>query len=434
MANRYAISNGSWSNTSTWSTTFNGAGGASVPTTGDNAYTNNRNIAIDVDVTCDLISNVAENSATAGGTITLAVDGLTITANMRSGLVDLFTVTANVDLDVVGDLYGGTSNGVQAIVWNSPGTLTITGNIYPGTGGTTASTVNITHAAAVVNVIGNITGSSTTSVPAISHTSTGTLNIIGNLVGGSMSAAEAVELISTGALNITGNVTGGSSTTSYGLNLAGASIVVVNGNVTGGTIASAYGILNSTGTLTINGDVLGGGSSSTYGVFNSAAGTITINGTSTGSESGGPGVYNNTTGTINLVRAKGNSWGPTGGAIAVGYGVVNNNVTGVVIVEEVEYGPNGMIPTLGITFFKNVVTNKCITKTSGGTAGLVPAEEDVRDGVVYAGSTNTGTLKVPSADAVAAGVLIDDTIGTAVITIPTLANVLGQLLADNLST
>jgi hypothetical protein len=144
-----------------------------------------------------------------------------------------------------------------------------------------------------------------------------------------------------------------------------------------------------------------------------------------------------------LIRAKGNSYGPTGGAATVGYGVINNNVAGVVIVEEVEYGPNGMLPTLGVTFFKDAITNKCIVKTTSSqktlsdpsdTDNLVPDEVDVRDGVSYAGGIKTGSLKVPISSSVAAGVLIDNTVGTAVITIPSLASVVGQIVADSLNT
>lgn len=437
MANILASVNGPFNEGSTW------VGGV-VPTIGDNAYLNNKTISIDGNITCDLISNKADGGATVGGILTLAIDGVTITANLESASVDLLTVTSDVDLTVVGNLYGGTTNSIQAIFWNSPGTLTVTGTIVAGTGGTSASALLISHAASVVNVIGDVTGSSTTAVPPISLTSTGTLNITGNLVGGSFAAAEAVETTSNGFVNITGNVSGGSATTTYGLNVAGASTVVINGNVTGGSATSAYGVINALGgTVTINGNVTGGMTSSTYGAQNASSGTLNINGTSTGSESGGAGVQNSSTGTVNIKRAKGNSWGPTGTATAVGYGVLNNNVAGVVIVEEVEYGPNGMIPTLGITFFKDTITNKCITKTASGfktlsdptdTDNLVPNEEDVRDGVSYAGGVKTGSLKVPISSAVAAGVLIDDTVGSAVITIPSLASVVGQIVADSLNT
>jgi hypothetical protein len=48
-----------------------------------------------------------------------------------------------------------------------------------------------------------------------------------------------------------------------------------------------------------------------------------------------------------------------------------------------------------------------------GVAGDCPDESDVRDGVVYANSTQTGTLTVPPANAVSVGVPVDNTVGTA---------------------
>jgi hypothetical protein len=47
------------------------------------------------------------------------------------------------------------------------------------------------------------------------------------------------------------------------------------------------------------------------------------------------------------------------------------------------------------------------------TAMDSPAEADVRDGVVYANTTQTGTLAVPPANAVSVGTPVDNTVGTA---------------------
>lgn len=67
MATRYAITTGNWSSTATWSATNNGAGGASVPTTGDTADLNSQAVTLDVLT----ISPTQIQDVSAGGTGTL---------------------------------------------------------------------------------------------------------------------------------------------------------------------------------------------------------------------------------------------------------------------------------------------------------------------------------------------------------------------------
>jgi len=408
MANILAAAAGDFHDTGTWI-------GGVVPGVGDNAYTNNCAITITQDVTCDLISNRAENGATLGGTLVCATTGLTITAAMSAGNTTLLTVTATIDLNVVGNPLGGNANNIRAITWSSAGTLTVTGDPQGGATGSAAAVAN-NHTSGVVNIVGNPTGANATASLAVTNLLAGTLNVTGNCTGGNFAGSVGVSATA-GVVNIVGDCTGGNST-------------------------NAYGCSNTISTVNITGNVNGGGTTS-YGAYQTGAGTINISGTATGAETGASGALNNATGTINLKRAKGNSYGPTGAATVTGYGAVNNNVAGVLIVEEVEYGPNGMVPTLGVTFFKDVVTNKCLTRNlardiktlsdPNDTAGLVPAEEDVRAGVVYAGGVNTGTCEVPVPASVAAGVPVDDTVGTAVVTVDGLASVVGQLLSDALT-
>ena len=411
MANILANAAGDFHTGATWI-------GGVVPGVGDNAYTNTRAITITQDVTCDLISNRADGGATIGGTLVCATDGLTITANLQAGTTTLLTVTANIGLTIVGTTTGGTASNIRAVLWNSPGTLTVTGNPIAGTNGTAAGIAN-SHASGVINITGDPVASTTVASVAVSNTAGGTINITGNCTGGAFAASVCVNNTSTGTMNITGNCLGGATTTAYG---------AAN---TGG------------GTMNITGNCTGAGTTSS-GAHNNAAGTLNIVGTATGGESGASGATNASTGTLTVTRAKGNTWGPAGGASAVGYGVVNSNVAGVVIVTEVEYGSNGMLPTLGVTFFKATGTaNKCVTTlaSAGGAqnlvnaanvAGLCPAITDVRTGVVYGAATLTGTCAVPAASSVAAGVSVDATTGTAVITIPTINSLVGQIVADAL--
>ena len=49
MANKYAVANGAWSSTATWSDSDGGAGGASVPADGDAVF-----ILINISVLMDV--------------------------------------------------------------------------------------------------------------------------------------------------------------------------------------------------------------------------------------------------------------------------------------------------------------------------------------------------------------------------------------------
>ena len=96
---------------------------------------------------------------------------------------------------------------------------------------------------------------------------------------------------------------------------------------------------------------------------------------------------------------------------------------------EVEYGDNGLTPTTGIIFFTASTSNIALVQMVGGSTagskktlvdpistGFYPAIGDVRSGTSYAAGARTGTLAVPAASLVAAGVSVDNTTGTAAIT------------------
>jgi hypothetical protein len=61
-----------------------------------------------------------------------------------------------------------------------------------------------------------------------------------------------------------------------------------------------------------------------------------------------------------------------------------------------------------------------------GTSLGNPAVTDVRNGTTYASGALTGTLKVPPSSSVAVGVPVDNTVGTAIISITDM----GALLAS----
>ncbi len=405
MADRFAINAGNWSNTAIWSDTAGGAGGASVPTTGDAAHLNNRTVTVDTDITCDSITTRALNGATAGGT-------LTITANRT----------------------------VNAAIW--PGSTTVA----------TISTVGLT-----VNFNGEIQGSSTTaSSRGVTLAAASTMNITGNCIGGTgavTSASAVFNNTASGIINIIGDCS--ASNTNVAVNNALAGTINVTGNVYGCSAAATHnGIINTVGgTITVTGNAYGSdlynGIASPYasGAHNASTGVLEIIGSAFGGKGTAPGASNAVSGgTLNVTRAVGGPGGPGMAAPVIGLsvGILTAVSGGITYVKEIEFGNLGMPPAQGPVRFTAQLTNVCRLRLSNNStkdlvdpnnvSGLVPIEADVREGVTYAGGANEGTLAVAPASSVAAGVPTDNTVGTAVITIPILLNVVGQLLSDALTT
>jgi hypothetical protein len=223
MALIVSATSGNFSAGATW------VGGV-VPGVGDEAQAaNGHTITIDVDTTCDEVSNAGT------GIFTLA-DGVTLTANVTSKSttndrpVVQFTAASPAQGFIVGDIASGAARTLTgAVNNNSSGTLTITGN---ATGGSAGNAYGCNNASA------------------------GTLTITGNATGGSGTSAFGCNNASAGTLTITGNVTGGSAGSAYGCNNASAGTLTITGNVTGGTVATAFGAHNnSTGTMTVVGTI-----------------------------------------------------------------------------------------------------------------------------------------------------------------------------------
>lgn len=371
MALIVSAASGNFSAGATW------VGGV-VPTVGDEARASTgHTITIDVDTTCDEVSNAGT------GIFTLA-SGVTLTANVTNKSTT-------------------TSRNCLQFTAASPAVGAIVGNVTAGT---------VVAAVGVVN------------------TSSGTLNITGNATGGSANPSYGCNNNSTGTLNITGNVTGGSAGNTSGAFNSSTGTINITGNATGGSAGSGNGAQNnSTGIIVITGNATGGGGGSvSYGANNASTGTIIITGIATGGTiTSAAGVNNASTGTINLGRAKGSPYGPgnsgAGTAAAVG---ASNAGLGVIEIEELEFGAYGMSPTSGTGIrLKKVSTNAAIFNyvDSGSaktlvdaTQGQMPAESDVRTGVSYASGALTGTCAVPAAASVGFGVPVDNTTGTAALT------------------
>ena len=190
----------------------------------------------------------------------------------------------------------------------------------------------------------------------------------------------------------------------------------------GGTASTACGISTvlTANTVTVTGIVTGGTLAANFGC--QVAGVLTVNGISVGGIAGagvstGTGVF--------ATRAVGNGFGP-GSVGLTGAPGISNSGTSIVEVSELEYGPRGMSPIVGIVRLKkagsNTVTFNLVDSGPAKTLidatanAAMPAAADVRIGVSYASGALTGSCAVPAAGSVALGVPVDATFGTAVLT------------------
>lgn len=297
---------------------------------------------------------------------------------------------------------------------------------------------------------------------------TGRLNAVGG--GGFTSAANGITLTaniglesatSTGtsvfaytaaspnSMTIVGDVVGGASGNKYGISFASSGTVYVVCNnaltggfgVKGGIASSSQGINFSSGNLVITGKVGGSATASGAAGISASSGTITVTGTVEGSEFVNAVTLSNSA-ALDATTLKG---GPFGSGNSSGGKVptvaVSNTGTGACTALYLEFGALGCAPVSGpFAFTASVLNTVTAPKTGGGTKTLIdsnnsasyPSAANVRYDISY-GSGQKGTCYVPAASSVASGVLVDNTVGTAVITPAGLLSALG-LASGNLDT
>lgn len=380
-----------------WNSAANGSGSwltwASLAA-GDILVANGKtSITINVNTTCALLTTLATGGTGGGGFI--LSPGITLTASVTAQTSTCITRSAGgADAAIIGNI-DGTANttGVPAVLNSSTGNITVTGNVS-GTNGTNSPAVQ-NSSTGVITVIGNATAGSSSSGggSGVSNTGAGTVYITGNCVGSSssFSACHGVLNSSTGTVIVTGNCTGGS-----------------------GSSSSSHGIMNnSTGTVTVTGNVTGGLSTTSFGILNVSTGRVNINGNICASAINS--AIQNTAGGSFLVN--GNAICDANGTQAMGRGIV-------LIPESAQVYHQYRSGTL-------LAVSTQRTLYTGGVNLNQPAVGDVRSGTVYGASNEyTGTCAVPGASSVAAGVPVDNTTGTAILTATTLRAALGMASAD----
>jgi hypothetical protein len=303
FSQRFSAGSGDWNQTSTWSATSGGAGGASVPTAG-------QTVTIERGHTVNLTANAACASIQLGGAATNNAGSITFSV----GTITL-TVSGNIQLGNTGDPardgnitfqsgstvsatsigLGGTGGtpGQGAINMTAGGTLSVAGafTVNPGGGTWTpgAGLVRLSGAstlpATVFNTFNNLTINGGTTSLGANITVTGALNI----TAGSLDANTQTNTI-TGLTTVSGSGTYQASTAlqafNGGLTIGGGIFTGSTGNVVATNVIIGGGTLIApSGTFEVSGNWSRSGGTFTPGTntvtFTLGSGTQTIAGVQT---------------------------------------------------------------------------------------------------------------------------------------------------------
>ena len=379
--------------------------------------------------TVSSIVNISGSITGVGGTIgAVMITGtstrITIIGNTTggtaSGAQGIQLAGTNNNLILIGDTFGGTSGPGLNIAPSSAFTASIIGNTFNTTGITPLSISStglgtVTMTGSINGGLGSAWHGAGFSATNLTFNFTGSINAGG--AGGTNAHGLSLTSNNTTTLNIVGSVNGGAG--GNGIAHVGGAIVNINGPLTAGLSlaiqSTSTGIINITGSVT---------AAAAAGILNSGTGIINV----TGSVTAGPaasafGVTNTSTGTVRVTTAV---------ASLFAAGINNTLATGTGSFESAIYASNGTQPWSGFCKLRSSANNFITTATdTGGTKTLVdpnnalfglPAASDVRLGTSYNFGANTGTCAIPSASQVAAGIAVDNTVGTAVLTAANVAS------------
>lgn len=301
-------------------------------------------------------------------------------------------------ININSDIKFGNVNSVNIV--DIPSTAS-TGNIVNIVGDLTSSTTNIvpfrtTAPNTTLNVTGTLNAAGTSHTIVVNSPATNTnITITGDLITSGNNIVHA----STGNIILNGNIL--STGSGYGIAVSGgANITVNNGNVFGSLTSTGFGISSTfASTITVNGDVFGQNQNA---ISTTQASTIIVNGNVIVS-SFAPAIVGVVTTTV---RVSGN--------------ITNSSTRSAIFA--------GNIQLIGTTQFWNLKDASGNDKFlySPGVSSGNPMPSDVRNGVIYSNGALTGTLKVPPISSVSVGVPVDNTVGTGIFTVSDM----GALLAS----
>ena len=376
--------------------------------------------------TAFIVGNIAATISNNTPAVNLTGGSLTVTGNVTGGTsggaVNCgISKSGTAILSVIGNVYGSAGSGINNA---GSGLFTLVGNMYPasaalgyGINNAGSGDVNITSAEA-----GRATGGNAAYAFYNASGTSGTIAINSTLLT-SVTYPTIYQASTLGSMTVTvTNVAAGSSTGPVIYNSVSATIAVNGTNIanTGSFPAiqnATTGIINITANIT-------GGFSGGYAALNSSTGTINVVGTASGSDNCAA-ISNASTGTVNVTTLAGNTYGPGNVVGKTAQPGIINTAGGTCNVKYLQYGPYGSAPVNGacnliadVTNTVQMATGPLTSKTllDGANTTFQPSANDVRSTTTFNAGTTTGSMAVPLPASVAAGVPVDATIGTAVLT------------------
>jgi hypothetical protein len=391
----YAIKNGLWSDSATWSISAEPSPW-NFPLSADNAYTNTFTVTADSSTKVDTIRNstLAPNIL-SGGSFVLA-NGVSLSANVAGGApAPNFTlqVLPNSTGTIVGNLSGGSRGALQFSYYNAAGISSNSNlNIYGSMFGTLGNNYGLSaNTSGTINVYGNIHGESISTVGNGSENNWGFVNVgvgITNIYGNLYGYVRSGSVLQTGSgtVNVFGDVYGGA------------------GNIV--SFARSVGVYSVNGTTNIYGKVYANAQSAggySLGVYTDSANAM-IN-------LSGDLIATNVSEAIRTTVTT---------PLSV-YGNIINAPNG----RQAIYAPRYQVfPSASATYTRQAV-NGYDSYTDYWTSDATftyPASSDVVLSTVYNNNTLSGSMALPPTSAVALGASVGTTSGTASITLEGLLN------------
>jgi hypothetical protein len=326
----------------------------------------------------------------AGHDVIADVDFTVLTISAAFNVNTFLTINANRNITCTGanGITGKFNNGQGSFVIINTPSITVNINSIirmTGTGGD-IRTIDI-GAICTVNIVGNVINIGTTSTnfnQTIRITTSATVNITGNLISSANTTSGRFSVITCNSsciLNIVGSITG-------------------TGNLGNNPVIDNFSSpcsINIIGTLT---------AVNSSAISSNQASIINVTGIIIASNNSNALISSSTTANITISTPCFNAANGIMAVFASNVKLLNSGSSEWQFATDV------------------VATNK--TLYSPGTALGNPTPSDVRDGTTYADGALTGTLKVPPSSSVAVGVPVDNTTGTAIITVTDM----GALLAS----
>ena len=419
----YAIQNGNWSNSTTWSISAEPAPW-NFPISADNVYSNTFTVTADSSTRVSTIQNTALSPTIAAGGSFILSNGVSLSSTLRGAVSPcLVTFNPNTTATLVGDLFPLTTTSPLVSCKNNS-VLRIFGNLNSSSGGP----LLINNSGCNLTVNGNVVNSNNNFNCMENY---GTCTIFGNVSGG-VSKSSGGLLNNLGTLNVFGNVV--SDRTQFELTTIRANgIQNVVGNTffnatpspnQGGLFAGKYG---ETVTLNLTGN-LGSGSINIYNggfIVNVVGNVIPDYGADCigGEPMNGPFVVNITDGNAgvnnlggaavsfvrNYTHKNGTVFANNLRSAITSY---SNSLTAVLSGVNIINAPNGRqaiyaptiltFPGTSATYTRHAVNgyDSYVDYWTSNATFTYPASSDVVSNTTYNNNALTGSMALPSPSAV----------------------------------